>query len=322
MIVAADLIDMPQWIYVAAVFIGALGGAIRAGEDEHTDLVGVLTLSATMGFGGAIMRDILLGRLPPQSLRDPSYFIAAGIAAGVGMLFLYYLRKLGQLLWWLDSIIIGVFAVVGVNTALLSGVRWLPAIVIGTVASVGGLMLCDVLQGRPSSIMYMGPPNAISGLGAGIAYVLLARPTEPIVTLILSTAVAVLIRLSGPLFHVTVPQPRKHAYELKMRRAFRRARRAGTLPEGVGELSPATGSLAAITLAHPQPTAEPEAWDESWEEADAAVEPPTATETLVIDEYGPGLGHASPSQEWAASVEAEADEDDVEPGDGDEDRPA
>ena len=284
---------MPQWIYVAAVFIGALGGAIRAGEDEHTDLVGVLTLSAAMGFGGAILRDILLGRLPPQSLRDPSYFIAAGVAAGVGMLFLYYLRKLGRLLWWLDSIIIGVFAVVGVNTALLAGVRALPAIIIGTIASVGGLMLCDVLQGRPSSIMYMGPPNAIAGLGAGITYVLLVRPTEPIVTLLISTAVAVLIRLTGPLLHVTVPQPRKHAYELKLRTAFKRARKDGTLPDGVGELSATTGSLAAVTLAHPVP----EAWDDSDDG------PPT--EVLVLDEYGPGLGHASPSEEWAASVEAQ-----------------
>ncbi|MDN4482577.1 trimeric intracellular cation channel family protein [Demequina lignilytica] len=312
MIVAADLIDMPQWIYVAAVFIGALGGAIRAGEDEHTDLVGVLTLSAAMGFGGAIIRDILLGRLPPQSLRDPSYFIAAGAAAGVGMLFLYYLRKLGRLLWWLDSIIIGVFAVVGVNTALLAGVRWLPAVVIGTIASVGGLMLCDVLQGRPSSIMYMGPPNAIAGLGAGITYVLLARPTEPIVTLVISTAVAVLIRLSGPLLHVSVPQPRKHAYELKMRRAFRRARKDGTLPEGVGDLSPATGSLAAVTLAHPQPQVaqEPAAWEEAEEPLDSG--PPT--ETLIIDEYAPGLGHASPSEEWAASVEADEPGPEDKPG--------
>ncbi len=79
MIVAADLIDMPQWIYVAAVFIGALGGAIRAGEDEHTDLVGVLTLSAAMGFGGAIIRDILLGRLLPRPLR-PETFTAVSSA--------------------------------------------------------------------------------------------------------------------------------------------------------------------------------------------------------------------------------------------------
>lgn len=297
---------MPQWIYVAAVFIGALGGAIRAGEDEHTDLVGVLTLSAAMGFGGAVIRDILLGRLPPQSLRDPTYFIAAGAAAVVGMLFLYYLRRLGRILWWLDSIIIGVFAVVGVNTALLAGVRWLPAIVIGTIASVGGLMLCDVLQGRPSSIMYMGPPNAVAGLGAGIAYVLLARPLSPLLTLVIATAVAVLIRLTGPLFHVTVPQPRKHAYELKMRKAFSRARKKGTLPEGFSELSPTTGSLAAVTLAHPQPGAD--------HKGTGGTSDGHTSEMLIIDEYGPGLGHSSPSEEWAASVEASDQDRKEKPG--------
>ncbi|WP_269078711.1 hypothetical protein [Demequina flava] len=37
---------VPLAINLVAVFVGALVGTIPAGEDEHTDLVGVFTLAA------------------------------------------------------------------------------------------------------------------------------------------------------------------------------------------------------------------------------------------------------------------------------------
>ncbi|WP_062380248.1 trimeric intracellular cation channel family protein [Demequina pelophila] len=296
MTITPDLLELPIYVNLIAVFVGALGGAIRAGEDEHTDLVGVLTLSAAMGFGGGIIRDVLLGNLPPAAIRTPEYLLTAAVAAAIGMGFVYYLRKLGRFLWWLDSMIVGLFACVGVNTALLKEVNVLPAVIIGTIASVGGLMLCDMLQGRASSIMYVGPPNAIAGLAGAATYAILASFTDPVVTTAIATAVTVLVRLSGPLLHVTVPQPRKHAYELRLRKAFSRAREEGTLPEGVADLAPGTGSLAAVTVAT---SPDPEPLDD---EDDAP------TEVLILDEYSPGLGHASPSEEWIASVEEDGTE--------------
>src|SRR5690606_37322770 len=165
----AEALEIPLAINVAAVFVGALGGAVRAGEDEHVDVVGVLTLAAVMGFGGGIIRDVLLGNLPPAVLRHPSYVIAALTAAAIGAFFVYYLRKLGKVLWVLDSLSVGMFACVGVNAALLAGLSVLPATLIGTVASVGGLILTDIFQGRPSSILHVGPPNALAGLCGAFA---------------------------------------------------------------------------------------------------------------------------------------------------------
>ncbi len=213
-----DVLELPLAINLLAVFFGALGGALRAGEDEHTDLVGVFTLAAAMGFGGGIVRDVLLGNLPPAAFRDPSYLVVASGAAGIGMLFLYYLRKLGPILWPIDTIVIGLFACVGTNAALIADLDLLPAIIIGMIASVGGLILSDLLQGRPSSIMYMGPPNALAGLAGSLAYALLYTGSQPVISIGLAVIATVLVRLAGPLFHLTVPQPRKHAYELRIKR--------------------------------------------------------------------------------------------------------
>lgn len=216
-----DVLEIPLAINLIAVFAGALGGTIRAGEDDRTDLVGVFTLAAAMGFGGGIVRDILLGNLPPAAFRDPLYLLTAGVATAVGALFLYYLRKLGRVLWVLDALIVGLFASVGTNAALLAGLDMLPSILIGTIASVGGLIMADLLQGRPSSIMYLGPPEAVAGLAGACAYALLYTGTRPVVTTSIAVIATVVVRLTGPLFHATVPQPRKHAYELRLKRAER-----------------------------------------------------------------------------------------------------
>lgn len=213
-----DVLELPLAINLIAVFFGALGGALRAGEEDHTDLVGVFTLAAAMGFGGGLVRDLLLGNLPPAAFRDPWYLVVAAGSAGLGMLFLYYLRKLGPVLWPIDTIVIGLFASVGTNAALIAGLERLPAIIIGTIASVGGLILSDLLQGRPSSIMYVGPPNAVAGMAGAVTYALLYTGTRPVITASLAVIATVLVRLTGPLFHVTVPQPRMRAYELRLKR--------------------------------------------------------------------------------------------------------
>ena len=219
-----DVLEIPLAINLLAVFFGALGGTLRAGEEEYTDLVGVFTLAAAMGFGGGLVRDVLLGNLPPAAFRDPLYLVIAGAATAVGALFLFYLRKLGPVLWVLDAIIVGLFACVGTNAALLADLDMMAAVLIGTIASVGGLILADVLQGRPSTIMYVGPPNAISGAAGALAYALLYTGTRPIITTSIAVVASLLIRLTGPLFHLNVPQPRKRAYDLRMRRSERRIR--------------------------------------------------------------------------------------------------
>lgn len=222
---AAHVLEIPLAINVAAVFAGALGGAIRAGEDDHVDVVGVLTLATVMGFGGGIIRDVLVGNLPPAVLRNAWYIVAVVIAAAIGAFFLYYLRKLGRLLWVLDSLSIGLFACVGANAALLAGLSVLSAVLIGTAASVGGLILTDLFQGRPSSIMYVGPPNAAAGLCGALAYSLLYGETNAVVAAAVAIVVTFAVRLAGPVLHVQVPQPRRRAYELEQKLRARATKR-------------------------------------------------------------------------------------------------
>lgn len=235
-----EALDIPLAINLVAVFVGALLGSIRAGEEEHTDIVGVFTLAAALGFGGGVVRDVLLGNLPPAAFRDPAYLITAAVATVIGALALVYLKKLSKVLWALDSLSIGLFACVGANAALIAGLKPVAVVLIGTCASVGGVVIADALQGRPSSIMYVGPPAAVAGLAASLTYTAVYSYLDEQWVVVIAVAVAMAVRLLGPIFHVTVPQPRREAYQLRKRReaqrrvrqrTLRRAERTGLPPE-------------------------------------------------------------------------------------------
>ncbi|WP_062079248.1 trimeric intracellular cation channel family protein [Demequina globuliformis] len=224
-----EVLGVPLAINLVAVFVGALLGTIRAGEDEHTDLVGVFTLAAALGFGGGLVRDVLLGNLPPAAFRDPRYLMAAAAATIIGAIALFYLRKLAKVLWALDTLAIGLFACVGANAAVLAGLQPVAVVLIGTCASVGGVIIADVLQGRPSSIMYVGPPNAVAGLAGAATYTALYPYLEEFWVVIAAVVVTLAVRLTGPVFHLTIPQPRRAAYQVKIRRERERKDRERTL---------------------------------------------------------------------------------------------
>lgn len=84
------------------------------------------------------------------------------------------------------------------------------AIMVGTLASVGGLILADLLQGCPSSILHVGPPNAVAGTAGACAYTPLYGLDHPTAATITATAVTFLVRLLGRVVDVRLPRPRRH----------------------------------------------------------------------------------------------------------------
>jgi uncharacterized membrane protein YeiH len=214
---AVDELEIPLTVNLVAVAVGAVVGTLRAGEERDIDIVGMFALALCFGFGGGIVRDILLGNLPPAAFRTPAYVITVLVAAVVGSIFLVYLDKLERPLWVFDSLSIGLFAAVGANAALLKGLGLLPSVLVGTVASVGGVILADLLRARPSPLLRTGPPLALAGLGGAVAYTALYNVLDDVVVTTIAVAVTFAIRLSGPLFDVRAPMPRREPLRLRTR---------------------------------------------------------------------------------------------------------
>ena len=137
----------------------AASGAML-GIRKKMDLFGVCVLGVTTAVGGGMIRDIILGIIPPGMFRRPVYTFVA-IVTSVGLFALLYIKRnlldgrIGHFYELLmnisDAIGLGIFTVVGINTAWNAGYHPLFLVVfVGVLTGVGGGLLRDVMaQEKP-----------------------------------------------------------------------------------------------------------------------------------------------------------------------------
>ncbi|HKS30058.1 MAG TPA: trimeric intracellular cation channel family protein [Pyrinomonadaceae bacterium] len=128
-------------------FVFALSGAV-VGIKQRLDIFGVLVLSFAAGSAGGIMRDLLIGSVPPAAIRDWRY-LAASLLAGL-LIFIWFPRsqrvlRIRTIVLIFDAAGLGLFAVSGTQKALGYGLNPVMAPVLGMLTGIGGGMLRDVL---------------------------------------------------------------------------------------------------------------------------------------------------------------------------------
>jgi uncharacterized membrane protein YeiH len=78
---------------LAGTFAFALNGALTAVRSAHLDIVGVISFRIIAAVGGGIIRDVLLGALPPATFVDWRY-LAVAVAGGlIAFLFSRWLAR-------------------------------------------------------------------------------------------------------------------------------------------------------------------------------------------------------------------------------------
>jgi uncharacterized membrane protein YeiH len=170
-------LQVPLWIDLAAVVVGALAGAGVAARQQF-DAVGALLLAVVMGLGGGIIRDLLLG-LRPVAVTSRYYLPTVAAAALAGFLFTSLTRRFGTIFVVLDALSVGLFTIVGVEKALLYDLPYVSAIFISVAAAVGGGLLVDLIAGRPVEVVHRGPWNATAALAGASVYVASAALGAP-----------------------------------------------------------------------------------------------------------------------------------------------
>lgn len=138
LLVAVDLLG---------VFVFALSGALLAAR-KRFDVFGVAVLALAAALGGGIIRDLLIGSVPPVALRDWRYGAAALLAAGVGFVAHHQLERMGPAVRVFDAIGLGFFAVAGTSKALAFGLPPFAAVAMGVLTGVGGGVMRDLLAGE------------------------------------------------------------------------------------------------------------------------------------------------------------------------------
>jgi len=138
---------------LAGTFAFALNGALTAMKVTKVDVVGVVTLGMVTALGGGIVRDVLLGSLPPATFSDWRYLLTAAVGSLVAFGFGGWLNRYPPPILLLDAAGLGLFAVTGAGKALDLGVGAAQAVILGAVTAVGGGTVRDVLITRVPVIL-------------------------------------------------------------------------------------------------------------------------------------------------------------------------
>jgi uncharacterized membrane protein YeiH len=137
----------------AGTLVFAVEGALAASKG-HLDLLGAMVLAFATALGGGIIRDMLIGANPPNSIRDWRYGVIAFLGAALVFLFSGPVQHIPRMLMLtLDAAGLSLFCVAGAEKALDYGIHPFIAILMGGITGVGGGTVRDVLLAQVPTVL-------------------------------------------------------------------------------------------------------------------------------------------------------------------------
>ena len=187
-----------------------------AGISRKNDLLGVIILAATTATGGGVMRDILLGYVPPKVFIAPAYFFIAVFVALVLFAFAYFfydkyskraefIDKANNIF---DALGLGIFVALGTQTAIDSGYshNMFLSVMIGTLTGVGGGFLRDIMILRIPIILRKHIYASAALLGSMVYYLLHMFSVRYSLALIISASATFILRMLATRFKWNLPK--------------------------------------------------------------------------------------------------------------------
>jgi len=163
---------LPYLLDLAGAFVFALSGAV-AGVRRGLDVFGVLVLSFVAANAGGIMRDLLIGAVPPAAIDDWRYLGVSLVAGIVTFCFPAAIIRRWNPLLVFDAAGLALFAVTGAHKALASGLNPVMATLLGMLTGIGGGVARDVLLAE-IPVVLRADLYAVAAL-AGAATVVIAN---------------------------------------------------------------------------------------------------------------------------------------------------
>ncbi len=187
----SDLIAVLDWTGTLAF---ALSGGLL-GVRKNFDLFGVLFLSFVVAVAGGMMRDVLIGAIPPVAITEIHYFLIA-IGAGLVTFFWYpTVESLQRLILLFDAVGLALFAVTGAEKAIEHGIHPMMAALLGMLSGIGGGMTRDVLAGDTPFVLRSDLYAVAALAGGAIVAAGHAIGVAPFYPMIVGAAVCIFLRL-------------------------------------------------------------------------------------------------------------------------------
>ena len=190
---------------IAGTFLFAIEGATAAVTGD-LDLLGLMVLAFSTALAGGITRDLLIGAVPPQSLRDWRYPTVAFTGAAI----VFFLHPLfenlpTQPLIVLDAAALALFAVAGTEKALKYKMHPFVAALLGTITAVGGGTIRDVFLAQIPNVLRADVYATAALIGSAVMIVARRCRMGDTPSALLGGATCFLIRLISVWRHWQLP---------------------------------------------------------------------------------------------------------------------
>ena len=194
--------EIIYWAEIIGTIAFALSGAM-VGIDKRFDIFGIIVLAISTAVGGGAVRDVLLGRTPPNMFVQPIYAGLAVTSAIVVFCLTYemkYFSKYRKIYFLLvevfDTIGLGVFAVTAsvVVLDMYPEANIFLTIFMGCITGVGGGILRDMMSGRVPAVLRKRIYAVAALIGSAIYYYLLKTGLEKTVSMVVAIMLVIIIR--------------------------------------------------------------------------------------------------------------------------------
>ena len=190
---------------LSGTFVFGLNGALTAMEAENLDIVGVVVLAVITALGGGIIRDVLIGSLPPAAFRDWRY-LAVGGGAGIAAFFARQVwLRLQHSITLFDAAGLALFCVTGTTTAFAAHLGPFQSVVLGTITGVGGGTVRDVVIRKVPTVLSSGLYAIPAACGATLTALALEFHFYGGAIAVVAAALCFSIRMAGVHFNLNVP---------------------------------------------------------------------------------------------------------------------
>ncbi|MET9901447.1 trimeric intracellular cation channel family protein [Streptomyces sp. NPDC006446] len=134
------------------IFVFAISGALLAVR-KNFDVFGIAVLAEITALGGGLLRDIIIGAVPPAAFTDLGYFTTP-IFAALLVFFLHpQVERIQAGVNVFDAAGLGLFCVTGTVKAYDYGLGLTASAALGLATAVGGGVLRDVLANEVPSLL-------------------------------------------------------------------------------------------------------------------------------------------------------------------------
>lgn len=170
---ASTVLTVPVAIDYASVVVGVLTGALF-GCRRKLDVVGVTVAGFLTGFGGGIIRDLLMGAQDVYFMQHPDLILLSLAICIATFYFRGIFFNMDRSILFADTLSVALFALAGASKAFAAGLNPLYVVIMGIITAVGGGVLRDSMAGETPAVFQGSNYYAVACLGGSCAFALLA----------------------------------------------------------------------------------------------------------------------------------------------------